>query len=82
MRLGNAAPRVAAADAQAAAKELAAAEKALQQAEDELRQARGNRCAGLNVSAGASGRQYYCASSLYTCGYQALMWCGCTYCQQ
>lgn len=47
MRLGNAAPRVAAADAQAAAKELAAAEKALQQAESELRQARSNRCGPL-----------------------------------
>jgi hypothetical protein len=45
MKLGNAAPRVAAADAQAAAKELAAAEKVLQQAEEELRQARSSRCA-------------------------------------
>lgn len=44
MKLGNAAPRVAAADAQAAAKELAAAEKVLQQAEEELRQARSSRC--------------------------------------
>ena len=49
MRLGNAAPRVAAADAQAAARELAAAERALQQAEGELRQARSQRCVWVAV---------------------------------
>jgi hypothetical protein len=44
MKLGNAAPRAAAADGKAAAKELAATEAQLAEVEAQLRQTRNERC--------------------------------------